>query len=188
MDLPATVRRLARSHCQGEDCGFALRDALLEAGHAECAELVRDKLMDTATEINSAITMGPGRKYNRVNDARYALAAELLENLPDDHPAVEALRQALKGGRPRFPKEERDAIVASLAATLGSRAALPFEFGLGNDPKLRQLAGLIGELATKNGRTVEGETVLAFERHLKAEGVEVPELPRRGRGRSRGKK
>jgi hypothetical protein len=37
-DLPAVVRQLAEALYAGEDCAFALHDALEEAGHAELAE------------------------------------------------------------------------------------------------------------------------------------------------------
>jgi hypothetical protein len=40
---PATVTQLAESLYAGEDCAFALHDALLEAGHAEVAQHFRDE-------------------------------------------------------------------------------------------------------------------------------------------------
>ena len=40
---PSTVVQLAESLYAGEDCAFALHDALLEAGHAELAEHFRQE-------------------------------------------------------------------------------------------------------------------------------------------------
>jgi hypothetical protein len=40
---PSTVVQLAESLYAGEDCAFALHDALLEAGHAELAEHFREE-------------------------------------------------------------------------------------------------------------------------------------------------
>jgi len=40
---PSTVVQLTESFCDGQDCGFALHDALLEAGHAELAEHIRQE-------------------------------------------------------------------------------------------------------------------------------------------------
>jgi hypothetical protein len=40
--LPLTVVQLAESLYAGEDCAFALHDALLEAGHTELAEHFRE--------------------------------------------------------------------------------------------------------------------------------------------------
>lgn len=40
---PATVTQLANALYNGEDCGFALHDALLEAGHPELAEHFRQE-------------------------------------------------------------------------------------------------------------------------------------------------
>jgi hypothetical protein len=40
---PSTVVQLAESLCAGQDCAFALHDALLEAGHAELAEHSREE-------------------------------------------------------------------------------------------------------------------------------------------------
>jgi hypothetical protein len=40
---PSTVVQLAESLYDGQDCGFALHDALLEAGHAELAEHFRQE-------------------------------------------------------------------------------------------------------------------------------------------------
>jgi hypothetical protein len=41
--FPSMVLQLASALYDGEDCGFALRDALLEAGHAELAEHFREE-------------------------------------------------------------------------------------------------------------------------------------------------
>jgi hypothetical protein len=41
--LPATVVQLAESLYNGQDCSFALHDALLEAGHADLAEHFRQE-------------------------------------------------------------------------------------------------------------------------------------------------
>jgi hypothetical protein len=38
---PATVVQLAEAVCDGQDCSFALHDALLDAGHTELAEHFR---------------------------------------------------------------------------------------------------------------------------------------------------
>jgi hypothetical protein len=40
---PSTVVQLAQSLYAGQDCAFALHDALLEAGHAELAEHLREE-------------------------------------------------------------------------------------------------------------------------------------------------
>jgi hypothetical protein len=40
---PSTVVQLAESLYAGQDCAFALHDALLEAGHAELAEHFREE-------------------------------------------------------------------------------------------------------------------------------------------------
>lgn len=42
-DWPSTVVQLARAFRNGEHCGFALHDALLDAGHAELAQHIRDE-------------------------------------------------------------------------------------------------------------------------------------------------
>src|SRR5262249_1674280 len=41
--LPSTVIQLADALYNGEDCGFALHDALIEAGQPELAEHFRDE-------------------------------------------------------------------------------------------------------------------------------------------------
>lgn len=41
-NYPATVVQIAASLYQGDDCGFALHDALLDAGLTECAEHFRE--------------------------------------------------------------------------------------------------------------------------------------------------
>lgn len=41
--LPATARQLADYLCNGEDCGFALHDALVEGGHPDLAEHFRQE-------------------------------------------------------------------------------------------------------------------------------------------------
>jgi len=43
MSLPLAVVQLAESLYAGQDCAFALHDALLEAGHAELAEHFREE-------------------------------------------------------------------------------------------------------------------------------------------------
>jgi hypothetical protein len=43
MHCPATVTQLAESLYTGEECAFALHDALLEAGHVELAEHFREE-------------------------------------------------------------------------------------------------------------------------------------------------
>jgi hypothetical protein len=40
---PSTVVQLAESVYAGQDCAFALHDALVEAGHAELAEHFREE-------------------------------------------------------------------------------------------------------------------------------------------------
>jgi hypothetical protein len=40
--MPVAVVQLAQAYLSGEDCGFALRDALLEAGKPEMAEAFSD--------------------------------------------------------------------------------------------------------------------------------------------------
>jgi hypothetical protein len=40
---PSTVVQLTESFCAGEECAFALHDALLEAGHAELAQHFREE-------------------------------------------------------------------------------------------------------------------------------------------------
>lgn len=61
-DLPETVRTLAAALRAGDDCAFALHDALLEAGHPDLAEHFAARAHDRKClllELLSGATPGP---------------------------------------------------------------------------------------------------------------------------------